>query len=47
MDDNSVVNFSQSLLENRGCNNAIKGRVMKYTSCFYLLVISSVFMLSI
>ena len=39
MDDNSIASFWQSLLENRGCNNAIKGRVMKYTSCFYLLVI--------
>ena len=38
-DDNSMASFWQSLLENRGCNNAIKGKVMKYTSCFYLLVI--------
>jgi hypothetical protein len=47
MDDNSIANLSQSLLENMGCNNDIKGRVVKYTSFFYLLVISSVFMISI
>ena len=31
----------------KGCNNAWKGKVKKYTSCFYLCVISSAFKLSI
>ena len=44
---NFIVSFWQYDLENRGCNNAMKGKVMKYTYCFYLLVISPSFTLSI